>query len=688
MGVAVVELDASSNNHPKSYCNTSPLIFPPPAPVQVVNLAATGAATMGGGSTKPLPPEAMRQDWSTVPVTFADLQTNGKEEHRIDEHAARHRGSITTDYGRISPTRQIFTSNSQLEVQAAAHWHRIISHAKGQRNDHVSEMLGELMEKPKCPECARGNPSGPICRICGRDASADLAAAAAAAAAAVGAPSSSSAAASTLVPRVDWNPVTKSYDRHLVDRLFKADTISDDDGSAQTLSPDHASSSSGSPYKEGGMYAKVDFTDEDTHMQHILEILLDTEGLRRSKNRKAYTEKVAAKVRASPESEESKGRQAQVPAVPPSPLAALRKGKRRKFIGMGLDSDSEGEGDEKDDSQARSRFADQYESDLDLEEVGVAPYPPLPPVEVELRKRTATSITVAWDNSHDALDSLQTVLMEYGKDKLPIYQLQYRLHAPNQNPLFAAAAGGGAGGASAESKSSAVGVDPNEGWTVGCKRTKEAGATIEGLAANTPYALRCLRKGWGDWGPTVVIRSGPGAPSAPRALVATEVTSTSVLVTWHAPERDNGLPVSEYLVRMKPYQGSFECVFRGRERCFQTTDLACNTVHIFEVQAANKAGSGEYGERLAVRTLPHGAAPMTPWVEAVDDKTHKLYYTHPKSNAVAWTLPKGALVDSVASFRSKRTYLLRRFERTMADVCKATGVLQRVMQVRLCGPEE
>lgn len=629
---------------------------------------------MGGGTSnpKPVPPEALRRDWGSVPVTFADLQTNGREEHRIDEYAARHRGSVTTDYGRISPTRQVFTSNSQLEAQAAAHWHRIISHAKDQRNDLVSEMLGELMEKPKCPECARGNPSGPICRICGRDATADFAAAAAAVAAGVDAPSSSSAAASSLVPRVDWNPQV------LVDRLLQADNISDEGGSAQS-SPTQGSGASKSPYKEGGMYDKVDFTDEDTHMQHILEILLDTEGLRRSKNRKAYTEKVAAKVRASPESEESNSRQAAAPAVPPSPLAALRKGRRRKFIGMGLDSDSEGEGDEKDDGNTRSRFADQYESDLDLEEAGVAPYPPLPPVEVELRKRTATSITVAWDNSQDALESLQTVLMSYGKDKLPIYQLQYRLHAQSQNPLFTAAAGS-AGGGGGEAKSSAD--EPNDGWTVGCKRTKEAGATIEGLAANTPYALRCLRKGWGDWGPTVVIRSGPGAPSAPRALVATEVTSTSVLVTWHAPERDNGLPVNEYLVRMKPYQGSFECVFRGRERCFQTTDLACNTVHIFEVQAANKAGSGEYSERLAVRTLPHGAAPMTPWVEAVDDKTHKLYYTHPKSNAVAWTLPKGALVDNVASFRSKRTYLLRRFERTMTDVCKATGVLQRVMQVR------
>ena len=649
---------------------------------------------MGGGVSssqqdKPKPPEARgfgrRGSWSNVPVTFADLQTNGKEEHRIDEHAVRHRGSITTDYGRISPTRQIFKSTAQLEVQAAAHWHRIISHAKDQRNDAVSEMLGELMQKPKCPECARGNPRGPMCPICGRDATDDLAAAAAAAAG--GSPALSSSASSSpspspnsnLVPRVGWNTATKSYDRLLVNRLLSADNILD---SASTQpSPTHVddctagsqhsafTTGTSSPYKD------VDFTDEDTHMAHILRSLLETEGLKRSKDRKSYVEKMAAKAEGSPQEQEAEAERARRAflAVPPSPLAALRKnkgrGQRRKFMGMGLDSDDDSEGDEKGGSskEQRSKYADQYESDQDLEEAGVGPFPPLPPVEIGLKRRTATSITVAWDISSEMLELLQAVQATYGKNKMPIYQLQFRLHTQNQTPNLA--------------RTDAENAE--DGWQVGCKRTMEASATVEGLVSNTPYAFRCLRKGWGPWGPAVVIRSGPGAPSAPRILVAKEVTSTSVLMTWQAPERDNGLPVNEYLVRMKTYQGCFETVFRGRERCFQTTNLACNTVHIFEVQAGNKAGTGAFSERLAVRTLPHGAAPMTPWIEAIDEKTEKLYYCHPKSNAVAWTLPKGALVDDVASFRSKRAFLLQRFERTMQEVCKARGVVQKVMTVQV-----
>lgn len=599
-------------------------------------------------------------------MSFADLQPDGVVEHRLDEAAIRHRGSASSDYGRISQANQVLASQSALEAQAAAHWHRIISHAKNQRVESISELMEEYdIQKPRCPECARGNPGGPICRICGRDTTKEQAQEKESEGDAQQ-PNRARSSSSPLIPRVDWNQSTKTYDRILVERLLDSGSI----GGSPT------GSASPTPQE---LYKDVDFRDEDTHMQHILTTLLDSEGLKRSKDRKSYTKKLLKKAGGdsdtdspAPSSPAGSPGPSQQQQNMPSPLAALRKKKRRKFVGLGLDSDSDDDLGKEDDEEARREESptdkarrEQAESDDDLEEAGDSPEPELPPLNIQLKKRTSDSITICWDISEEIIERLTEVRTKYGKEKMPIYQVQYKPH----NTL------------NANSNPSEIVEKENEKWVVGCKRTKDSGVTVEGLSCNTPYAFRCVRKGWGPWSPTVVIRSGPGAPSAPKLVAAQEVTSTSVLITWQVPEKDNGLPVTDYVVRMKPYGGSFEVVFKGRERCFLTVGLKENTVHIFEVQAGNKSGVGEFSQRLAVRTLPPGAAPMTPWTEAIDEKTDKLYYCHPKTKAVAWTLPKGALVDDASSFRSKRAYLMRCFEKRMQQVCAEQHLLNKNLSI-------
>jgi hypothetical protein len=115
------------------------------------------------------------------------------------------------------------------------------------------------------------------------------------------------------------------------------------------------------------------------------------------------------------------------------------------------------------------------------------------------------------------------------------------------------------------------------------------------------------------------------------------------------PEKDNGLPVLDYTLRMKTYKSSsFIEVYRGREKVFVPTGLTPNTVYIFEVRANNRAGEGNCSDKYAVRTLAEGAAAMTPWLETIDDNSEKICYLHMKSKAIAWTLPKGAIVDNAA----------------------------------------
>jgi hypothetical protein len=130
------------------------------------------------------------------------------------------------------------------------------------------------------------------------------------------------------------------------------------------------------------------------------------------------------------------------------------------------------------------------------------------------------------------------------------------------------------------------------------------------------------------------------------------------MVSWGLPERDNGLPLLEYVVRMKSWKdGFFTEVYRGKDRLFVATDLQPNVVHVVEIYGVNKAGMGACSERVAVRTLKPGSADMTPWIEQVDASTHKLFYVHLKSRATAATLPTGGLLDRVQSFKSKRAYL-------------------------------
>lgn len=186
-------------------------------------------------------------------------------------------------------------------------------------------------------------------------------------------------------------------------------------------------------------------------------------------------------------------------------------------------------------------------------------------------------------------------------------------------------------------------------------KTKDCSATVDGLKPNTMYEMRCKRLYWDDdFGPVIRIRTGPGAPGAPHELCQREVTSSSILICWQLPKKDNGLPVLEYIVRMKSvvteqaqrhhrealsnechdHNGSafadgddedaeeaalaaaaadaagggaerdFVEVFRGKERCYMATDLVPNSVYVFEVCAVNRAGAGEAASRLPVRTLP------------------------------------------------------------------------------------
>mmetsp|Transcript_10754 Transcript_10754/g.16337 ORF Transcript_10754/g.16337 Transcript_10754/m.16337 type:complete len:854 (-) Transcript_10754:260-2821(-) len=272
----------------------------------------------------------------------------------------------------------------------------------------------------------------------------------------------------------------------------------------------------------------------------------------------------------------------------------------------------------------------------------------LPPVRIDLKTRTSSSITIVWDVDFEALAALQTLMDSDGSALRPVYEVMYR---PAHKSVDSGAMLGGV-------------LERCNLWRPACDDTSNTKAVVTDLEPNTQYAFRCRRMGWtDDWGPEAVIRTGPGAPSPPTNLHAREVTSSSVLVNWSPPEKDNGLPVLSYILRMKPLGGEFRTLYSGRERVFLAKELLPNTVYVFEIIACNRVGEGVPSSRLASRTLPPGSPTTTPWAEMVDEGTNKLYYLHPKTGATAWTLPDGAVLDPSVSFKNKCTYLMSNITR-------------------------
>ena len=57
---------------------------------------------------------------------------------------------------------------------------------------------------------------------------------------------------------------------------------------------------------------------------------------------------------------------------------------------------------------------------------------------------------------------------------------------------------------------------------------------------------------------------------------------------------------------------------------------------------------------------------MTPWMEAIETKSGKLFYRHTKTDATAWVLPKGAVLDTALSLQNKITHLRERLRAMQA----------------------
>ena len=84
----------------------------------------------------------------------------------------------------------------------------------------------------------------------------------------------------------------------------------------------------------------------------------------------------------------------------------------------------------------------------------------------------------------------------------------------------------------------------------------------EDLMPNTRYFYRVRAKTgdgtveaeqgkWSDWGSGLTAM---GQPTAPRDLTAVAAGPTSIMLTWTAPESDNGRPITGYQLQRRALQ--------------------------------------------------------------------------------------------------------------------------------------
>lgn len=85
-------------------------------------------------------------------------------------------------------------------------------------------------------------------------------------------------------------------------------------------------------------------------------------------------------------------------------------------------------------------------------------------------------------------------------------------------------------------------------------------------------------------------------PQTPRKLKASEVTRSSVTLTWEPPESDGGSPITSYIIEKKsPTSSRWVRTNKSpvRDTVFTVNDLVENDKYEFRVSAENAAGIGK-----------------------------------------------------------------------------------------------
>ena len=82
-------------------------------------------------------------------------------------------------------------------------------------------------------------------------------------------------------------------------------------------------------------------------------------------------------------------------------------------------------------------------------------------------------------------------------------------------------------------------------------------------------------------------------PTAPRNPKASDLTESSVTLTWDAPEDNGGCDINQYAIeRREANRRTFQIIGTSKERSLNVTRLQENVPYIFQIMAENECGRG------------------------------------------------------------------------------------------------
>jgi hypothetical protein len=131
---------------------------------------------------------------------------------------------------------------------------------------------------------------------------------------------------------------------------------------------------------------------------------------------------------------------------------------------------------------------------------------------------------------------------------------------------------------------------------------------LDHLRPGSRYAFRTRYRthlGWSGYSPASEVMTTLAAePDPPPAPIACVVLSDCIHLYWSQPARDNGSPISEYILQGRSVGGDFVQLYRGHLNSFVATELFPDFAYSFQVAAVNSEGASAMSPMTSVKTPP------------------------------------------------------------------------------------
>ncbi|XP_038047568.1 titin-like [Patiria miniata] len=174
-------------------------------------------------------------------------------------------------------------------------------------------------------------------------------------------------------------------------------------------------------------------------------------------------------------------------------------------------------------------------------------------------------------------------------------------------------------------------------------RISETEFTVQGLMEGTEYEFRVAAENKAGLGPasepseSKVAKAPYDVPDAPGTPDISDVTSSSMVLTWAEASSDGGSPITTYIVEKRDrFTSRWTRVnkYNLTETTYTVTDLKEGSEYEFRVSAENKAGVGRPSEpSRTVKAKPPYESPSSPATPVVSNIT-------PDSMTLSWSPPK------------------------------------------------